>query len=48
MLHRATADLKRFIHDKSNIPPLIKDAPLHIQFETTPLMMETEERADSL
>ncbi|MCB1116544.1 MAG: Fic family protein, partial [Chlamydiia bacterium] len=33
-LSRAIADLERFIHDYSNIPPLIKAALLHVQFET--------------
>lgn len=34
ILHKAIADLERFIHDKSTIPPLIKAALLHAQFET--------------
>ena len=34
ILHGAISDLERFIHDKSDIPPLIKAALLHVQFET--------------
>ena len=34
ILHRSIADLERFIHDNSKIPPLIKAALLHAQFET--------------
>jgi Fic family protein len=34
ILSKAIADLERFIHDNSNIPPLIKAALLHVQFET--------------
>lgn len=34
VLHKAIADLEKFIHDDSNIPPLIKAALLHVQFET--------------
>lgn len=34
VLHKAIADLEKFIHDDSNIPPLIKTALLHVQFET--------------
>lgn len=34
VLNKAISDLERFIHDHSTIPPLIKAALLHVQFET--------------
>ncbi len=34
VLHKAIADLERLIHDNSKIPPLIKAALIHVQFET--------------